>query len=512
MPEDADSKILQEAYVNHRKEDKLRALGVDEQMPRGSPTLSVMSRQGSSQSSSMLRSPALTSSWRLGPCPPALYGAANSPPYVGNPGFSQNPMAHPFHDPSLISPSQLSLPSEPQIPGTWSPQMSFASQQGSRVASPQINGHMQAFGHAAPSMSPIGLSNVSQVSKQPSIHLLARTREQQGFLQIQQSEQQQQSLHLQPILQQSSPPSLGSPQNGERNLQPLAHHYQADIVGTNPEDHRQNPDGILQKGVDEAKAGVSYLMDGLERQDCCKAIKIDKRLDEHRAKSASSKNVTVSPQHFRANANLGAKVIADPVVSQSEQYPSTHSPKSSQLNVNAPKFQPGKLRDFGAFSFLDNKQTHQLTQSENLILPYPDVGVRALDGVFQHSEWNFAAPEFMPKDLVTASVPFREFSFSALRPSLRPDAPAFEPSDSRCASGHQPSSERNTVQSTEKIFSNVNFSEVIKPPTSKAIPVIKPIKETTAQSRSDETLDGQEDESGRITQADGRQKRMRYVV
>lgn len=517
-------KFLQEAYIDHRKEDKLRALGVDEHIPRNSPTLSVMSRQGSSQSSAVLASPALASSPHVGPFPPSFYGAANPASYMGKAGIPQYSVAYAFHDPRLLSASQYPRPSEPRIPRTCSPPMYFASQPGSRAASPQISGHVQAFAHAAPSESPIGIKNVGQAPNQESNNLLIRTREQQAILQIQQLEQQQQQQqhqrqhhHLQqPILQQRSLPSMGNFQSVGRILQPVAHHNKVEVVDMVQRDHRQNPNGILQKGVNESKACVSYSMDGNEGQECFKATQVDEDLDENRAKSNSSNERRGDPLRARADRSLldpslSARGVADPVTNHSGQSQSRYSSKASQFNVNAPKFEPRKNRTSGTFSFLDNKQTHKATENQSLGLSNSDVTVQVPNGAYQPSKWNVAAPEFMPKFPVRATIPSREFSFSALRPSLRPDAPAFEPSDSRNASTREPTSEQNAVEPAKKIFGDIIFSDVIKPPKSKTVLITKANKESQSQSKFDENLEGQEDESGRITQADGRQKRVRYV-
>ena len=476
-----------------------------------------MSRQGSSQSSNVLKSPALASSWHLGPSPPSFYGAANPSSNVSKPGASQHSIAHPFYEPSLLSLSQHSQPSDSQIPGTWSPQVYLTSQQGSRVASPRVNGHMQVLGHAAPTLSPIEISNVGQVPNQASANLLARTQEQQALLQIQRLAQQQQPhLHTQPVLQQRSSASLANPQNGERTLQSAAHHDRAEVVSTVSHECRQNSNEVWQEGVDEAEASVPHLVDRNEGQGCRKATQLDEGHHEHQAEIFSCNDGAASPQHAKVNEPLldpppNTRGVADRVTSQPGQSQSTYSSKCSQLNVNAPKFEPGKLKNIGASSFLGDKQGYKLAESESLNPSYPNVRVQAPNEESRPSKWNVAAPEFMPKSLVTATVPSQEFSFSALRPSLRPDAPAFEPSDSRSASGLPTNGEQRAVQPTKKIFGDINFSEVIKPQNSKAIPVIQPTQESNSQSRSDENLDGQEDDTGRITQADGRQKRVRYV-
>ncbi|KAL9133335.1 MAG: hypothetical protein Q9175_005492, partial [Cornicularia normoerica] len=504
-----------EVYVNHLKENKLRALGVDEQIQRNSPATSVMSRQGSSQSSAALTSPALASSLHVGPFPISFYGAAKPATYIGKPGDSHCPrysMAHPSNEPCLVSPNQYFQPDEPHMPGTWSPQTDFASQQGSRAASPGVNGHMPTFGHAALSASPVATSNVGQVSNQASLNLLARMREQQALLQIQQL-QQQQHHHQQQVLQQCSLPSLGISQNQERILQPVLHHNQAEILTPIPRGHRQNQSENLQTGVDEDEARVSYSLDENEGRESSKAAQDDEGYDEYQAKNLPNNIGRAAPQNAKANvsvldASLNIEGMPDHETNHPEQCQSRYSSKASQLNVNAPKFEPRISKGSGVFSFLGTQRARKVTETESLSYPSSNGAMQAPNEASQPSKWNVAAPAFMPKTSVTATIPSREFSFSASRPSFRPDAPAFKPSESGNASGPEPASEQNTVQPVKKIFGEVNFSEVIKPLKSKAIPITKPKKDLESRGKSGEDMEGQEDESGRITQADGRQKRM----
>ncbi len=506
---------LQEVYVNQLKEDKLRALGVDEQIPRTSPALSVMSRQGSSQSSALLTSPPLASSAHVGPFPSSFYGAANPASYIGKPGVSHFPrysMAHTSNEPSLVSPSQFCQPSEPHIPGTWSPQTYRTSQQGSRVASPGINGHVQTFGQVAPSVSPIGISNAGQISNQASIDMLARMREHQALLQLQQFQQQQQHHLQQQVLQERSLPSLGKSQNGEQILPPVSHHNQAGIATPIPRSHRQNPSENLQKGFDRAEVHVPYSMGENEGREGSKAAQNDEGYDEFQAKITPGNVEGAAPQNAAANgsvldANLSVSAHPNHETNQPGQSQSKYS-KPSQLNVNAPKFEPRNLKNSDVFSFLGNQQARKVIEKESPNFPSSDGVIQAPNGACQPSKLNVAAPPFMPKASVMATVPSREFSFSALRPSFRPDAPAFRPSDSAKASGPGPASEQNAMN---KIFGDINFPEVIKPSKSKAIPITKPSEEFESKEKSHEDVDGQEDESGRITQADGRQKRIRYV-
>ena len=505
-------KHLQDAYVNHLKEDKLRALGVDEQALTTSSALSVMSREVSSQSSAVLASSALASSSDVGPFPPSFYGAANSASFVGKPRISHFPtfsIAHPLGEFSRVSPSQLIPAPEPRIPGTWSPQTHFASQQGSRITSPQLSGRMHS---AAPSVSTVETGNVGPVTNQTSIDLLARMRKQQALLQMQQL-QQQQDLHLQPHqdqeLRQRSLPSLGSFQDVEQILQPVTRQNQADIGVPVPRKHRQNPSEILQKGVDDARPYVSYFMDGYEGGD-----PTTQGYSKYQGMDTFRSDAGAAPPNPRAkgstlDAGRDVKDVADHEANHRGQSQNKVSSKFSQLNVNAPNFEPRIIRNPRIFSFLGNKQAHEEVERESLNFPSADATMQATNGASQASKWNVAAPAFKPATPVMTIIPPRDFSFSALRPSLRPDAPEFEPSESRDASGL--TGEQNPGPLTKKIFGDINFSEAIKPSRSEAISITPPNKESKSKSRSDEYMGGQEDESGRITQADGRQKRMRYV-
>lgn len=506
-----DPESLQEDYVNHLKEDKLRALGVDEQLPRDSPAMSVMSRQGSSQSSAVPTSPALAPSSHAGPFPTSFYGAVNPTSYIGKPVVSHFPrysIAHSSNEPSLISSNILPHPSEPRIAGTCSPQTHFASQQGSRVASPSVNGHVQPFEKATPSASPVGMSNVCQISNQVPIDLVARMREHQALLQTQQLQQRQHHYHQQQILQQRLSPSLGIFTNEERILQPVAHQNQAEIVTPIPLDHRKNPSESLQNGVEEAELRSSYSMSENEGREGVKGAGDD----ENQVKTVLDEFWGAAPQSARADrsvldASLSVEGTPDHEANIPGQSQKRHPSKNSQLNVNAPKFEPRTLQNSGVFSFLGNQQAQKVIGPEIGSFLGSDGAMQAPNGASQPGKWNVAAPAFMPK----VTVPSREFSFSALRPSLRPDAPTFKPSDSGNVPGPESASEHNAAQPVKKIFGDVAFPEVTKPSKSKAIPITKPSEASKGKEQFDGDMDGQEDESGRITQADGRQKRMRYV-
>lgn len=302
---------------------------------------------------------------------------------------------------------------------------------------------------------------------------------------------------------------LGTFQSVEQIFQAVAHHNQADIAVPVPRKHRQNPSEVLQKGVDEARPYVPYLMDGYEGR-----VPTTQGYSEYQAMDTFHSGAGAAPSSLRAkesiiDASRNVKDVANHEAHHRGQSQTKVLSKTSQLNVNAPNFEPGKDGISSIFSFLGNKQAREVVGRESLSFPSSDATTQAPDGASQASKWNVAAPAFKPNAPVMISIPSRDFSFSAWSPSNRPNASAFEPSEIRNASGLI--SEHNAVPPTKKIFGDIEFSEVIKPSRSKAIPITQPHKDSESRSRSDEHMDGQEDESGRITQADGRQKRLRYV-
>lgn len=108
------------------------------------------------------------------------------------------------------------------------------------------------------------------------------------------------------------------------------------------------------------------------------------------------------------------------------------------------------------------------------------------------------APAFTPIAASQLAPSSKEFSFSSTGPSFKP---------STIVNGNGLPSERSSPGQTNGLF-----SPVVYPPSSKAakkskaIPISKPRNELRASGSEHEV---QEDESGRITQAEGRQKRMR---
>ena len=530
-----------EAYVNHLKEEKLRALGVsfgDEELPRKSPAPSLMSRQASSQNSAMLISPALAPlSAQATAFPPNFHSPVNSATQIGKPGVSHFPrysMAMPFSEKSFSPSTQFPPNAQSPGPAAWSPHQFMASPPGSRVASPLASGgHMQDLNVVlSPVVPPVQNSvpppvqnnipppvqnNVGKMSAAQASFL----RQQQALQQAQQLQAQRQ-LQQQQMQQQTLQPQLlpvtGNAQKHGRELQAPLLGNEPEIASPIPRGHRQNPSETLQKEVDENE---SYLKRSISRgpsqQDSMDENKDGTLSDD----AVLAKKVHTSFRDTRVDASdldTNPSLVGTPdhqesgtSVTQNGHFPtsSTSSKVStSKLNVNAPEFKlgPKNVFDAGAIASLSNQQ--------HPIAPTSQAPSAAYN--FGHSrkpssgptKFNVAAPVFTPGIARKATIPSGEFSFSTSGPPFRPEAPAFQPSGSGVARGAESSNKENSVDAVKKIFGEIKFHEVIKPAKkSKAVSIVKPDNSLEDQGKYASGLDVQEDESGRITQADGRQKR-----
>jgi hypothetical protein len=114
---------------------------------------------------------------------------------------------------------------------------------------------------------------------------------------------------------------------------------------------------------------------------------------------------------------------------------------------------------------------------------------------------------FSPAATNSTVMPTSGFDFFSKGASFRPDAPVFNPGTS---SVDLTTSASAPTKLTSKIFGEVNISasDIVKPAKrSKAVAIIRP--DATRQQTPEEEPEDHEDESGRITQAEGREKRMR---
>jgi hypothetical protein len=89
------------------------------------------------------------------------------------------------------------------------------------------------------------------------------------------------------------------------------------------------------------------------------------------------------------------------------------------------------------------------------------------------STFNINAPSFSPSGFGGSNLSKSEFSFSSKVPSFNPAAPSFQPGSSILSSDQSFSSPAS--DSSSRIFSNINFSDLIPPPKEpKAVPIVVP--------------------------------------
>ncbi|KAL9040133.1 MAG: hypothetical protein Q9214_004605, partial [Letrouitia sp. 1 TL-2023] len=112
------------------------------------------------------------------------------------------------------------------------------------------------------------------------------------------------------------------------------------------------------------------------------------------------------------------------------------------------------------------------------------------------------APDFTPISVSNFTKQLQEFSFSSNGPSFK--FPRDSKPDELATRG------QSLTEKPEKIFHNINASDFIQPTKkSRAIPIVRPDIDHEAPEVASEV---QEDELGRITQAEGRQKRLRRNI
>jgi len=511
-----------EEYVNHLKEEKLRALGVsfgDEDPPKKSPAPSLMSRQASSQSSAMLTSPALAPQSVPGmPFSPGFHSASNQAAQLSKPSvssvshFPRYSVATPFGEKPFSPTNQFPRPGQSPVHGAFLPQQYMGSQPGSRIASPNVDGRTSSSLGMLPPAPPPAQNGIGQVSSHGPAELLNQMRRQQALLQAQQLHQHQQYQQHQQMLQSHS--RISTESNPDHNLRPLplASSSHPEMASPIPRGHRQNPSETLQKDVDEAETHPKAATTQVDRQQGPMVDEKDLSKDGAANLKQAKKDVFLNGKTDGSDLETSPSLSSTPDLFNDRQslpqreHSSTVS--ASKLNVNAPefKYEPEKSTDPGVFAFMgdqqhsDPKERASTSQARSIKEAPP-----------QAMKFNVEAPEFTPGAIVRKStIPSEPFSFSASLPTFRPDAPAFKPRDLQAAPTSDISDKENSVEAVKKIFGEINFSEATKSAKkSKAIPIIEPEKDSGKLEKNGLESDGQEDESGRITQADGRQKRMR---
>lgn len=524
-----------ENYVNMLKEDKLRALGVsvggEDTSVRHSPSLSLMSRHASSQSSAFPISPRLAacsmanthSSQHLNPYSGQFPGstvlgthasvipnAVHQQVKPGTSHLSRYSVAIPHMEKGLPPPCQFP-PAQSPLLGSWSPQQQFfMSHPSSRVTSPPASGNMLGFSNTLPPLAISVMDHGGQSLNQNASDLLPHMRQKQAQIQPQLLYQQNQQHHLlHPQLQETA---TGAPNPVEPSQLP-GYSKQPEIVTPIPRGHRQNLSETLQKEVDEAELHLQQ-SEGRVNIESEKHSTYDiEARDGHEDELPVLENILrVINKDFDCddldtNPSLSGTPQADRILFETGQPAHLTKSSLSKLNVNAPEFvfEPKKSLTSDVFAFLGNRDASQKITNE-AALPSP---ISQLEHAPQtspgKSNFNVAAPAFTPATAPIPGVPSRVFSFSPKGPSFNPDTPSFQPTGTSTSASDLTASSGGS--GGKKIFGDLKLSETVKPTKkSRAIPIMKPdefVKDL------DLDADGQEDESGRITQADGRQKRLR---
>ena len=511
-----------EAYVKRLKEEKLRALGVSfsddaNSTMNSTPAIHTMSRNVSSQSSSITMSPSATSSlptnagYSVNQIPPMSSGvhigsripSANVPnlQMPGNPRVSHFPR-YSLAMPGGVAPFALPYPQQtPPLAGTLSPLQQLMSQSNSRGISPVVNGHTSNISTFPTAVSPVHHSPVTPVSAQDPRELFAHMQKQQALLQVHHLAQQ----HQQQELLFAKPPALPSRQND--GLYPALYTSQPEIASPVPRGHRQNLSETLQKEIEIAEAAMDVSSeDRSEANNTPSGLESDAVVTQEEIPLESLKANDIEFNLHEAEIETNPSLSGSPMTGEDNVPPSKinhrSKPSITGLNANAPVFEirPDAAPVQEVFAFLGNQGPNHHPES-GVMHPSQEVKQPAQSGL------NVAAPVFVPGNVSKRSLPSREFSFSSSGPVFKPDAPVFEPSGSGMGASENLSGALVTNGNRKQIFGPIDLSDVIKPSKkSKAIPIVKP-----AQSETDSgaNSDGQEDESGRITQPEGRKKRIR---
>lgn len=522
-----------EDYVYKLKEDKLRALGVsfadEESSARNTPVLPFMSRHASSQSSAMPLSPPLAATsianshhlQRLNPLSMSFHAPTNS---VAHKSITYNE-TQPFAKPGLANFSSYQVPppntekalppyqfppAQSPIQGSWSPQQFIRSHPSSRVTSPGVIGRMQSLVSTLP---PPALSSpdhaghaLHQIPNNPPPYMRTQQAQTQAQLLQQSLQQQQQPLPDPRFLQMANNHNIAQPSHHSN------YKKQPDIITPIPRGHRQNLSETLQKEVDEADCHVESSHQ--------KADAEGRQADEDDAEGKSlhgdelpvlanilrrvNRDLDVDDSDMETNPSISN--TPKPSGSWLEHNHRSHEskPSLSKLNVNAPAFvyEPKKTSSPDVFAFLGNQQKPKSPSGSTPLTSTAETTKHTSKFSTNGSSFNVAAPAFTPTKPAKPAAPSRVFSFSSSGPTFEPNAPSFK------TTGIEANSASPVIGSNGgKIFGEIDFSEIVKPGRkSKAIPIVRPFDDEIA---SVQYLDGQEDESGRITQADGRQKRLR---
>ena len=518
-----------EAYVNQVNEEKLRALGVsfvdEDPSTSTTPALQRASRNVSSPKFAVIMSPSIayatapnTELYReqyaqqpRGPSMPNSRVASGA-----SQGYSNHAKPSVAHFPrcSIVMPNGGVPPSHslfrPTLPplGTWSPSQQYDSQPATRAVSPVMNGQFQKLGAALSPVSTTSHANRILAASQDSRHLFALMQQEQARLQAQQLRQQQQQQQM--LFRSSGQTEVNQHRFGDE-LYPTRYNSQPEIASPIPRGHRQNLSETLQKEIEDVKSSLGDCSNGkIDEDDTVSKEKYGGKMSDGEPPDQLQRD-GIHSQSKGAEIETNPSPAKSPITEEeclANARPG-HASESSinKLDATAPVFEirSRTLSGPDIFAFQGEHRGPPAPPINGTVDIFPST-TKAIVST-EHSGLNVAAPAFVPINLQKRSAPSREFSFSSSGPAFKLDAPDFKPSGSGLAASEEEMNLQAPNRSAKNIFGNIDFSEIIRPTKkSKAIPIVKP---SESEQDSDEDADGQEDESGRITQPEGRQKRIR---
>lgn len=544
-----------EDYVEYLKEEKLRALGVSlgetETQNNASPASVSMSHASSL--------PVLP----LSPPVPTSSVATNHFPMANNtfsPHFNQS-----TNNSNLVS---LGSPS-PHIGGTPQPTTHtpiFGTEQGSGYPFPQqfqptppsqgtftpqnfFNLRQNEFSQVGSS----GLSNLNNVLSPVSP------------LPYEGVDQFPPTGDLIDMIQPKRAQTPPNPQDHARNdeSEPLQSSSNLEIAHPTPRGHRHNVSETLQKGVEQAESRlentIQQQLDGQLDEDKQKIQNKSTKNDLMKSRwaiaeeDAAPENQAQEPtptdsnplsevrmfgdqQDIRDTKEDNFEIDTNPSLSGTPAPVNDHTrnsshlswqrsrgntssfipghqsrPSGSALNVEAKAFDPSGSFASNAFTFGGNNfQPSPSVQGPSSIFNPETTEFQPFGGA--SGNYNVSAPTFTPGKVQDSATTGSKFQFSS--PSFNVAAPVFNPG--RSLNGNSGTSSvagsvdhTNAPNAPNKIFGDINFSQISKPSRrSKAIPIVRP----EDVSKKDAATDGPEhaeDESGRVDLAQNRQKRAR---
>ena len=390
----------------------------------------------------------------------------------------QNIRAH-YNEPIYVFPYPRPTP---PLSGVWTPQL--RSQQGSRIQSPVHYSQMQSHEECkTPFLNDYTTFHSHLSGMAPQIDLS-------------QPQVQSQPL-LQKMLDTWSLPISAVVDHDQSSL-PVHYISRPELENPVPRGHRHNLSESLQKEIDNAEY---HLEDSISRQldddgEVLSNSKSNRGQDGSEPMTTSRQNrIAVSssqPALFGHESDQSTNIESQLGKIDTNTQPNHKTkPSISKFNVDAEefRFQPRTSIIPDVFAFSGGREQYPELGLGASSLSGPSRASNRPVGGNGNSNLNVEAPSFTPTGSQKLSDASREFSFSSSVPIITSGAPSV------------------VETSKAKIFQNIDCTEIVKPEKkSKAIPIINPDEN---MKPSNMNTDEQEHDSGSITQADSRQKRIR---